>query len=106
MIQVSLFIDVDVDADAKKVVDGIVLKSLKENGIIANGSVKDMDGKVICYIINGQLATHLFLNKEVNDGNDGNDSKPEEFTQLDFNGIIASIRADCYSHGKPNAGGT
>lgn len=103
MIQLNLFIDVD--ADVENVLDDIVLKSLKDNGIIANGSVKDMDGKVVCFVVNGQRVAHLFLSKEVNDGNNGDDPKSEEFTQLDFNGIIATIRDDCYSHGKPAAGG-
>lgn len=94
MIQLNLFIDIG--DNAKKVLDD-VLETLKVDDVIANGSIKDMDGKVICYIINGQMATHLFLvgNGEVDDGNNGNDSKPEEFTQLDFGGIIDSVRADC-----------
>lgn len=104
MIQLNLFIDVG--NNAEKVLDD-VLKMLKDMGIIANGSVKDMDGKIVCYIINGQLATHLFVNEEVRGGNNGDDSESEEFTQLDLDGIIASVRADCCNgHDKSDAGGT
>lgn len=104
MIQLNLFIDVD--NDTGKVLDD-VLKMLKDMGIIANGSVKDMDGKIIRFIVNGHLATHLFANEEVDDGNNGDDSESEEFTQLDLDGIIASVRADyCNGHDKSDAGGT
>lgn len=95
MLELSLHIDAD-DFKVELERAQAAIEALKVDGMTVNGALLNEHGTVIKYVINGSLATQLFLlgNKEVSDGNNGH-NQSEEFTQLDFSSIANLHSGDC-----------